>query len=145
MALVKLDSSVSLEFRRGTAPDPRQPLGEGGDRLHRSAVATRTFRESHGLPVRLSEEHLAEAPGELRCNRLVRSPTGLAYLRMRSWSRERLGRARWRLPDDASPRAHGPRSSTQEVVGERKTRQATCPSRGGPFVSQTTITPKEAP
>jgi dihydrofolate reductase len=50
MGRLTLDISVSLDgFVAGPNRTFEQPLGAGGARLHEWAVATRTWRESHGL------------------------------------------------------------------------------------------------
>jgi dihydrofolate reductase len=47
---VTVDISISLDgFVAGPNPTLEEPLGEGGERLHEWVVATRPWRESHGL------------------------------------------------------------------------------------------------
>jgi dihydrofolate reductase len=47
---VTVDISISLDgFVAGPNPSLEDPLGEGGERLHEWVVATRPWRESHGL------------------------------------------------------------------------------------------------
>jgi dihydrofolate reductase len=47
---VTLDISISLDgFVAGPNATLEEPLGEGGERLHDWALATRSWRESHGL------------------------------------------------------------------------------------------------
>jgi dihydrofolate reductase len=49
MTRLKLDISISLDgFVAGPNQTLDEPLGEGGERLHEWAVATRSFREAHG-------------------------------------------------------------------------------------------------
>jgi dihydrofolate reductase len=51
MAKVTCQISVSLDgFVAGPNPSLEQPLGEGGEKLHEWAFATKSFREMHGLP-----------------------------------------------------------------------------------------------
>lgn len=50
MSKVTVDISISLDgFVAGPNPTLEEPLGEGGERLHDWIVATRPWRESHGL------------------------------------------------------------------------------------------------
>ncbi|MGH2697223.1 MAG: dihydrofolate reductase family protein, partial [Actinomycetota bacterium] len=50
MSKVTVDISISLDgFVAGPNPTLEEPLGEGGERLHEWVVATRPWRESHGL------------------------------------------------------------------------------------------------
>jgi len=50
MSRVAVDISVSLDgFVAGPNPTLEEPLGEGGESLHDWVVATRPWRESHGL------------------------------------------------------------------------------------------------
>ena len=50
MTKLTLDISVSLDgFVAGPNPTLEQPLGEGGEQLHDWAIATKAWRESHGL------------------------------------------------------------------------------------------------
>jgi dihydrofolate reductase len=47
---VSVDISISLDgFVAGPNPTLEEPLGEGGESLHEWVVATRPWRESHGL------------------------------------------------------------------------------------------------
>ena len=49
MTTLKLDISISLDgFVAGPNQTLDAPLGEGGERLHEWATATRSFREAHG-------------------------------------------------------------------------------------------------
>jgi dihydrofolate reductase len=50
MNKLTLDISMSLDgFTAGPHPTLDKPLGEGGERLHEWAFATKSFRERHGL------------------------------------------------------------------------------------------------
>lgn len=50
MSIVIAEISISLDgFVAGPNPTLEEPLGEGGERLHDWALATRPWRESHGL------------------------------------------------------------------------------------------------
>lgn len=49
MGIVRLSMSMSLDgYVAGPGQGMAQPLGEGGERLHEWAIATRAFRASHG-------------------------------------------------------------------------------------------------
>ena len=49
MSRLRFDISISLDgFVAGPNPSSQEPLGEGGEQLHEWAVATATFRGSHG-------------------------------------------------------------------------------------------------
>jgi dihydrofolate reductase len=51
MGKLVLDISMSLDgFIAGPNPTLEEPLGDGGERLHDWAFATKVFRERHGLP-----------------------------------------------------------------------------------------------
>lgn len=51
MSKVTVDISVSLDgFVAGPNASMEEPLGVGGERLHEWVVATKPWRESHGLP-----------------------------------------------------------------------------------------------
>lgn len=50
MTKLTLEISVSLDgFVAGPNPTLEEPLGEGGERLHDWTIATKAWRESHGL------------------------------------------------------------------------------------------------
>jgi dihydrofolate reductase len=50
MSRLVLDISTSLDgFVAGPAPDLEHPLGHGGEQLHEWALATRAWREQHGM------------------------------------------------------------------------------------------------
>src|SRR6185436_10495604 len=50
MSKLKLNVTMSLDgYIAGPNPTLDQPLGEGGERLHQWAIATRSFREMHGM------------------------------------------------------------------------------------------------
>jgi len=50
MSKLKLNITMSLDgYVAGPNPTLEHPLGEGGERLHQWAVATRSFREMHGM------------------------------------------------------------------------------------------------
>ena len=50
MAKLTLDISMSLDgFIAGPSQTLEEPLGEGGEQLHEWALATRSWREAHGL------------------------------------------------------------------------------------------------
>ncbi len=50
MAKLRFTMSMSLDgYSAGPNQSPENPLGEGGEGLHEWAIATESFRESHGL------------------------------------------------------------------------------------------------
>jgi dihydrofolate reductase len=50
MAQVRLDVSMSLDgFIAGPGPTLKEPLGEGGERLHEWIFGLKSFRENHGM------------------------------------------------------------------------------------------------
>jgi dihydrofolate reductase len=83
MALI-LDISMSLDgFVAGPNPTLDEPLGQGGERLHDWAVATKAFREMHGMEGGetgpdndLFEERLGPAGATLMGRRMFSGGTG---------------------------------------------------------------------
>jgi dihydrofolate reductase len=67
MGRLKLDISMSLDgFVAGPNPTLEQPLGEGGEQLHEWAIATASWRASHGRTggeATVDDEMIGEALG----------------------------------------------------------------------------------
>jgi dihydrofolate reductase len=81
---------AALEQARGAAGDKNVAVGGGADVVQQYLKAGLLDElQIHVVPVllgdgvRLFDDHLADAPGELERTRVVESPTGVTHLRYR--------------------------------------------------------------
>jgi dihydrofolate reductase len=81
---------VALEHARAAAGDKDVAVGGGANVAQQYLkVGLLDELQIHVVPVllgdgvRLFDSHLADAPGELECTRVIESPTGVAHLRYR--------------------------------------------------------------
>ena len=116
MTKVFADISISLDgFVAGPNPTLKEPLGEGGERLHEWAFRLATFREAHG-----TEGGERDADDELMAESLER--TGAIVIGRRMFTAARAPGKTTRMPaaGGATIRPSASRSSSSPTTRARR-------------------------